>query len=193
MSVHGLIGLVSTLIFGTPADPRVQPLELGIMGFNPSTRSATVFDSGDQPYEATNVRQVAKAITASLAYPGLTANQYVYVNSFTLTQNRVLAALQEASGEKWNVTYSKAKDLGESSLIRMREAEKSGKILGDGEYPDGVLELITAAIYGFRPEGTATLNDFEGRARVWMDRLGLQEENLEGTVRAVLGKIEARA
>ncbi len=171
----------------------LKPLELGIMGFVPTTRSATIFDSGDQLYEATNVLQVARAVAATLTHADITANQYVYINSFTLTQNRVLAALEEVSGEKWTVNHPSVKEFGETSLARAKESEKSGKMSALGAYPDGVPELITAAIYGFRPEGVVSLNDFEGKARVWMDRLGLREGSLEGTIKEVLARVNGRS
>ena len=64
-----------------------------------------------------------------------------------------------------------------------------------GPYPDGAAELISAVIYGFRPDGVGvSLNDFEGRAEGWRRTLGLDEEGIEDldeTVRRVLEKIEA--
>ena len=163
------------------------------MGFVHSTRSATIFGSGDQVYEATNVIQVARAVAATLTHADITANQYIYINSFTLTQNRVLAALEKASGDTWSVSHVSVKELGETSLGRTKDSEKSGKMSPMGAYPDGVPELITAAIYGFRPEGAVSLNDFEGTAKVWLEKLGLQEESLEDTIKKVLAKVDGRS
>jgi hypothetical protein len=160
------------------ADNAKQPLELGIMSFNPHSQSATIYDSGNQPYEATNVAQVSHAVTATLVHANKTANQYVYINSFTLTQNKLLAALERASGTKWDVTHSTAKEFGESSLTKLKESESQSPVRMSpvGDYPDGAPQLITAVIYGYRPDGVVSLNDFEGKAKVWNQKLGLKEE-----------------
>jgi hypothetical protein len=90
------------------------------MFFNPRNHSVTIYDSGSQPYEATNV---ARAVTATLVHASATANQYIYINSFTLTQNKVLDALEKANGMKWDVSYSTAKEFGDGSLQKLKESE----------------------------------------------------------------------
>ena len=166
------------------------------MSFNPHTRSATIYDSGNQPYEATNVAQVARAVTATLVHAAKTTNQYVYVNSFTLTQNKVLAALEKASGTKWDVSHSTAKEYGEASLQKLRESEGQTPVRMSkaGDYPEGAPELISAVIYGFRgldDGGRVSLCDFEGRAKAWNRVLGLEEGDLDASVRGVMEKIRA--
>ena len=163
------------------------------MSFNPHNHSATVYDSGNQPYEATNVAQVAHAVTATLVHTNKTANQYVYINSFTLTQNKVLAALEKASGRKWDVSHSTASELGDLSLKKLSESESQTPVRMSpmGNYPDGAPQLISAVIYGYRPAGVVSLNDFEGKAKMWNQRLGLKEEDLYDTVRGVLEKVKA--
>ena len=59
---------------------------------------------GDQPYEATKVRQIARAVVATLLHPAETETRYIYVKSFTLTQYKVLAALEKASGTEWDAS-----------------------------------------------------------------------------------------
>jgi hypothetical protein len=163
------------------------------MSFNPYNHSATIFDSGDQPYEATNVAQVARAVTPTLVHANETANQYIYINSFTLTQNKVLIALEKASGKKWEVTHAKVKDFGESRLKRGQESisQNPVRLSAVGDSPDGAPELIFSVIYGYRPDGLVSLNDFQGKAKLWNKKLGLKGEDLDETVSAVLGKVKA--
>lgn len=93
------------------------------MSFNLHNHSATIYNSGNQPYEATNVEQVARAVTEALVHADMTENQYVYINSCTPTQNKILDALEKASSTKWDVTHSKVRGLGESSLKKLTESE----------------------------------------------------------------------
>jgi hypothetical protein len=46
-------------------------------------------------------------------------------------------------------------------------------------------------IYGCRPDGAVSLNDFEGKAKIWNQKLSLEEEDLDETVKRVLEKITA--
>jgi hypothetical protein len=163
------------------------------MSFNPHKHSPIIFDSGNQPYEAINIAQVVRAVTATLVHANETANQYIYVNSFTLTQNKVLTALEKAGGAKWEVTHTTAKEFGESSLKRFKESMSQSpvRLSPVGDYPDGAPAPIFSVIYGYRPDGAVSLSDFEGKARVWNQRLGLKEEDPDESVRGVLEKIKA--
>ena len=95
------------------------------MSFNPHNHTAAIYNSDNQPYEATYVEQVAHAVTPALVHADKTENHYEYINSFTLTQNTVLDALEKVSSMKWDVTHSKAKGLGESSWKKLKENESS--------------------------------------------------------------------
>lgn len=163
------------------------------MSFNPRNHPVTIYDSGSQPFEATSVAQVTRAVTATLVHASATANQYIYINSFTLTQNKVLDALEKASGTKWDVSYSMAKEFGDESLQKLKESESQTpvRMSPSGDYPDGAPELISVVIYGYRPDGVVSLNDFEGKAKMWNQKLGLKEEDLDETVKRVLEKITA--
>ena len=43
--------------------------------------------------------------------PEITENQYIYVESFTVTQNEVLGALEKTTGKKWKGTNVDLKPL----------------------------------------------------------------------------------
>jgi hypothetical protein len=103
-------------------------------------------------------------------------NQYIYVNSFTLTQNRVLRALEKHTGDKFEVTHASAKELSETSLERYKAV---GEFVanGRGEYADGSVDAIVAAIYGY-----GRLNNFSKTHGLWNKKLGLPVEEMEETV-----------
>lgn len=135
----------------------------GFGGWNLSARTVTIFDGGDIPYEATNLDQVGRAIAKSLKKPELTRNQYVYVNSFTVTQNEILRALEKSIGEKFTVSQGTAEGLWKGGDAKVKEGN-----------PFGVLDMIAAAFYG--KEGLAHFSVTKG---LWNDKLGLSQENLE--------------
>lgn len=134
-------------------------------------------------YEATNVAQIASAVVASLSPEHYedTKNKYIFVNSFTLTQNKVLQVLENMTGDKFEIIHMKAEDLSKAALERYNAADKL--IRNDsGKYTtDGALDVITTVIYGF-----GGINNFSRSRGLWNKRLGLPVEDLKETIARVL-------
>ncbi|KAI9663108.1 MAG: hypothetical protein M1821_008156 [Bathelium mastoideum] len=149
----------------------------GLMGWDIPARRATVFDSGDQPYEATNMRQIGRAVAGILKHPEGTKNRYVYVNSFTVTQNQVITAVEKASGDKFEVSKMTTRDLRDEGY---RNAEKGNLELG---FP----QVVTSAIYGH-----GGLNNFSAHKELANETLGLPKESLEETIAEVLEEMRSR-
>ena len=141
------------------------------MGWDIRARRATIYDSGDQSYEATNLRQIARAITSVLKHPEETKNKHIYINSFTLSQNQVLAIIEKQSGEKFEVTKMTTKDVRDEGY---RNTENGNLDLG---FP----QVVTSAIYGY-----GGLNNFSANKGLANELLGLPKENLEETIAEVL-------
>ncbi|CAG9975064.1 unnamed protein product [Clonostachys byssicola] len=144
----------------------------GFGGFNVGARTATLFDGGNVAYEATNLDQVGRGIAKSLKNIDVTRNQYVYINSFTVTQNDVLHALERATGEKFEVSQGTARGLWETGA----EQVKNGN-------PLGTLAQISSAIYG---EGGAA--NYSVDKGLWNGKIGLEGENLEAFVESYISK-----
>ncbi|RAO73260.1 uncharacterized protein BHQ10_009272 [Talaromyces amestolkiae] len=144
----------------------------GFGGLNISEGTATIFDGGDIPYEATNLSQVGKAIAKCLKKPELIKNQYVYVNSFTVTQNRVLAAIEKAAGQKLTISESTVDALWADGAERFKAGQ-----------PMGVLAMIAGAIYG--KGGLAQYSTTKG---LWNERLELPQEDLDEVVKQYLAR-----
>lgn len=142
----------------------------GFGGWDISKRSATIFDGGDIPFEATNLDQVGRALAKCLKNPGLTANHYVYVNSFTVTQNEVLKALERATGEKFNVTNGTVNELWQDGANQVKEGQGLG-----------VLKMIAGAIYG-----KGNLANFSKSRGLWNEKLGLPQEDLDVSIQTFL-------
>ena len=54
-------------------------------------------------YSANTLRQIARGLVKACQQPEKTANRAIFIASFTTTNNEVLAALEKASGKKWEV------------------------------------------------------------------------------------------
>lgn len=144
----------------------------GFGGLNIPEGTATIYDGGDIPYEATNLSQVGKAIAKSLKKPELTKNQFVYVNSFTVTQNRVLAAIEKASGKKFTIS---------NSTVEQLWAGGAEKI--DAGQPMGVLDMVAGAIYG-----KGGLVHYSATRGLWNEKLGLPQEDLDESVKGYFAR-----
>ena len=132
-------------------------------GWNVDARTVTLYDGGATPYEATTLDQVGRAIAKSLKKPGLTKNQYVYVNSFTVTQCEVLRALEKVTGDKFSVSHSTVEDLWQSGAAQVKAGQ-----------PLGVMGMLAGTIYG-----RGGLANYSATKGLWNERIGLAQENLE--------------
>ena len=150
----------------------------GQVGWDIPNRRATIFDGGDVEFEATTVDKIGEAVAASLApeYQATTANQYVYVNSLTTTQNEVLVALEKALNDIFTVDEASTKTLREKALERRLNNPRDIAVGPD---------LALASLYGQGGINQYS-KDEEGNSRLWNDRLGLKNESLEEVVHKVL-------
>lgn len=142
----------------------------GFGGWDLAKRQVTLYDGGDVAYDATNLDQVGRAIAKCLRNPDATKNQYVYVNSFTVTQKQVLAAAEKATGERFTVSHASAASLWEEG----NAAVSSGN-------PLGALAMIAATFY--KDNGLAQYSTTRG---LWNDRLGLAGESLDDWMTALV-------
>jgi hypothetical protein len=169
----------------------------GMMGWNVPSRAATIFDGGDVPYEATNIAQIGAAVAAILSAtpsPGfpdgtakttqmvdITKNKYVYVNSFTTTQNTVLGFLEKHTGTKFKVEAASAAEMAKDAIARAAKSVPGFRPTDNLEYADGVVEMIFASIYG-----NGNLNHFSETKGLWNHALGLKGENVEESVKGAV-------
>jgi hypothetical protein len=169
----------------------------GMMGWDIPRRAATIFDGGDVPYEATNIAQIGVAVAAVLSAtpsPGfadgtgkglsmieITKNKYVYVNSFTTTQNTVLGFLEKQTSTKFKVEPANRAEVAKDAIARAAKSVPGFRPTSNLDYADGVVEMIFASIYG-----NGNLNHFSETKGLWNDALGLQSESVEESVKGVV-------
>ncbi|KAF6818337.1 NmrA-like family protein [Colletotrichum sojae] len=135
----------------------------GFGGWDVAARTVTIYDGGDIPFEASNLDQVGRAISKSLKNPELTKNQHVYINSFTITQNKVLRALEKATGDKFTVSRGSVEELWQAGAAQVRD----GQLLG-------ALGMIAGAVYG-----KGGLAQYSAKNGLWNEKLGLPEEDVD--------------
>ncbi|KAI1800347.1 NAD(P)-binding protein [Daldinia bambusicola] len=144
-------------------------LKYGTAGFDKNSKTAIIYDSGDEPVQASNLAFIGKAVAAILSWPEKTANQYLTIASFNPSQNQVLKIAEEETGEKWTVEHASTE-----------EHEKIGEEkLSKGDY-SAFSHFLRRRIYA-DGAGLAVLGDKNA-----ISLLGLQEEDLAATVKAWL-------
>lgn len=139
----------------------------GLLCFDVAQRKAYIQDGGVIKFSASNLPFIAKAVVKVLERSEETANKLLYIQSFHVTQNEVLAVLEKVTEEKFEIVHQKS----EERLKELRPKMLEGDFHATEE---------TVGIWGI------VASDWEGR--VANQLLGLQEEDLEETVRKVLAK-----
>lgn len=104
-------------------------LKVKFLGFDLDAHTATIYDGGDFPVNFTNLSTIGAAVVAVLRNPDKVKNQNVFVNSYRLSQNEILAALEKATGEKWKTTPASAEKLGKEGGEKLSRGDFSG--IGD--------------------------------------------------------------
>ncbi|OJJ72204.1 hypothetical protein ASPBRDRAFT_125397 [Aspergillus brasiliensis CBS 101740] len=146
-------------------------LKTGFLGFNLQSHEATIYDDGTIPFSVSTLAQIGRSLVAILQNPDVTANHYVYVESFTVTQKQVLGALEKATGQDWKVTDVELKPLIEESAERFK----------GGDFSAVRILLLAAGLARF-PDGS--YGDWEKvvDGGSWNERLGIKKEDLDEVV-----------
>ena len=72
-------------------------------------------------YSANTLRQIARGLAKACQRPEETANKVIHIASFTTSNNEVLAALESASGKKWEVIMvDSKKEIAEGQQMRKK-------------------------------------------------------------------------
>jgi hypothetical protein len=149
---------------------KLQTLRFGILGFDPKNKTAKIFDSGNEPYYASNLPFVGKSVAAILMKSEKTANKYLTVASFTITQREVLEILEQETDVKFQITNVKTSDL-----------EKIGdEMLAKGE-PGAFFQYALQWMFADGANHAVKENDAQ--------LLGLDEDDLRATIKRVLNEL----
>ncbi|KAH9209772.1 hypothetical protein DL95DRAFT_466458 [Leptodontidium sp. 2 PMI_412] len=136
----------------------------------PPTNSAKIWDSGNSKFAATNLSTVGRAVVTILTTAEeKTRNKQVEVESFTTTQNEIVAILEKVTGAKWNVEKT-------SSEQELAAAEAN---LEKGEFLEAYYIWVKAWIFSGKV-GSKLVNAKDGN-----ELLSVEAESLED----VIGKV----
>ncbi|KAI9737815.1 MAG: hypothetical protein M1834_009184 [Cirrosporium novae-zelandiae] len=141
-----------------------------MLGLNVPTHSATIYDSGNEAFSTTTVAQIGRAVSRILELPDKTANQYLWVKSFTTTQNELISILEEVTGTKWDIQKGSAGD-----IYKMGQ-EKFAK-----KDPSSFINFLQAYLL-IDGSGLSTVSDEEAAN----DLLGLPKEDLKDTIKSLV-------
>ncbi|MCJ1420838.1 hypothetical protein MMC32_007197 [Xylographa parallela] len=147
-------------------------LKVGFLGFDIAAHTATIFDDGAAEWATTNLAQIGRAVRNALRAPEKSANRYLYVSSFTVSQNRILAACEKATGQKWTVTRVDGQAVKRAALARMAK----------GELDMGVFTDLIRVIHFMDGYGSNYVEEGQGCNEL----LSLETESLDETVARVV-------
>ena len=80
---------------------------------------------------------MAQSVVSILLSPDQTANQYLLIRSFVVTQNDVLAALESATGTKWKVIQMNADEV----------RQQGWKLVETGKPQDGIPKVVQGSLF----------------------------------------------
>lgn len=145
-------------------------MESGFLGYDLKNQTALVYDSGDQLFSATNIGTAAKAIESIIKKPATTSNQFIYISSFTLSQNDILRSLEKTTSSSWTVTKAST-----------AEGERDGlEKLAKGDF-SGIRGLLARLMYGGDTGGNFT----KGAQGTANKLLGLPVESLDESIKTI--------
>ena len=88
-----------------------QGLDNGFVGVDLPNKTIKLFDSGNQTVATSRLAFVADAVVSVLQREEQTANKYISVAEFIVTQNQILKTIEEVTGAKFDVINVKTSDL----------------------------------------------------------------------------------
>jgi hypothetical protein len=96
------------------------------MGHDIRQQKAVIFNGGNTLWSTTTCSTIGIAVKNALLIPEQTANTYLYIDTFTVSQNQVLASLEKATGRKWQTTYVDAEEQKNEGLEKMAKGDFTG-------------------------------------------------------------------
>lgn len=148
-----------------------QGIKQGWLGFDTTKHSARIWDDGNVRFSANTLRQIARGLVKACQHPEETANRAIFIASFTTTNNEVLAALEKASGKKWDLVKVDS----EKEIADGQEKRKNG------DFTSSMAQNLCATWY---TEGKGA--DFEKGPGLDNEKLGLPLEDLEQVCRVIV-------
>ena len=101
-------------------------MKSGFMGYDLKEHKATIFNHGNDTWSTSTLSAIGLAVKNAMLIPEKTANRYMYIDSFTVSQNQVLGSFEKATGKKWEVTHVDAEEMKKVGMEKMSNGDFSG-------------------------------------------------------------------
>ncbi|KAF3762134.1 NAD(P)-binding protein [Cryphonectria parasitica EP155] len=149
-------------------------LELGIFGFDAKQKTATIVDSGNEPFQTSNKGLIAKAVASVLKHPQETANKYLSIASFQPTLNQILEIVEAETGSKWTVERQSTADLQKIGEEKLAKGDFSafGPLLRVHLYRDGEGHALKEGEKANALLGLPENEDIKETLRKWLASTG---------------------
>lgn len=145
-------------------------LKEDFLHFNLASCTADILDDGNMKSSQSTLERVAQVTARILQRPKETSNRVLFVQSFCVSQNEVLASLEKATTSKWTVNR-----IDSEKFIREHKQKAEA---GDAQANE---ELVFAL--------GAVDGNWETRDEFAMSLLGLENENLDDVVKRVVASV----
>ncbi len=160
---------------------------MGSFGINIANRTAEIYDDGTNAITTSTVAQTGLAVARLLSLPTSSsspkdpslsdyANNFVYINSFYVSQNDMLASVQRATNtapSDWKVSHKPVDQWIQEGYDRIEKGDHWGMI---------------NVLYG-NTFKKGTMDKFHGR-EMSNEKLGLEREDIDEVVKRVVEEIE---
>ena len=83
-------------------------------------------DEGDAPWSTTTMPTIALAVKNAMLHPQETKNKTLYIDSVTASSNQVVASLEKATGEKFEITHTNADEAKKICEERLAQGDYEG-------------------------------------------------------------------
>ena len=99
---------------------------LGYLGFDLKEHKATFLGDGNTRYSMTKIASIGLAVKNAMLVPEKTANKDIYIDSFTASPKQIVASLEKATGQNWDVKYVDAEEQKKIGLKKLSTGDLSG-------------------------------------------------------------------
>ncbi|TEY61528.1 hypothetical protein BOTCAL_0167g00030 [Botryotinia calthae] len=141
-----------------------------VMGFDLKEHKAVIYNKGKDAYSTTTIASIGTALKNALLHPEETANKYLFISSFRVSQNQILASLEKATGKKWDVTYVDTEEQKKIGMEKIKKRDFSGGV--------ALIRYINF-VKGYG-------GDYGEYEEISNGLLGVQKEDLDEAVRVIV-------
>ncbi|RPA91163.1 NAD(P)-binding protein [Choiromyces venosus 120613-1] len=103
-------------------------LKAAFLGVDIPNKKATILDGGNTPFSTTILSDIGQSVVGILAHPEETKNRYVFVQTAVTTQNKLLAAAEKITGEKFAVEHQNTEAIEKEGNAKIAKGDFSGFI-----------------------------------------------------------------